>query len=183
MSAWKFLATTTVALGALLLSAPIANGFDVFESGCSGCHPDFGGFGETTHDLHLQMTTTCTYCHSTPAGGNNPSISKCNGCHNGLGTRAHHRNAGTSTCGNTSCHSGDATPPPEDTVPPYYGMPDVNIDHPCFVDPLGAIAGEDFDGDGEGIDNDGDLAYEADDPDCDDVPNVPSTWGRIKSLF
>ena len=182
MSAWKTIAAPVVVLSAILLWTPVAHGFDTYTSGCNGCHPGFeGGFGSETHDLHLEMTSTCSYCHGSP--GDDPEIATCGGCHSGLGTRAHHRNAGTSTCGNTSCHPGDGTPPSEDTVPANYGMADVNIDHPCFVDPMGTTRGEDFSGDGKGLDNDGDLLYEGDDPDCDLVPTVGSTWGRIKSLF
>ena len=68
-------------------------------------------------------------------------------------------------------------------MPPYYGMADINIDHPCFVDPAGSTRGEDFDGDGRGLDNDGDLAHDFDDMDCEALPVFDSTWSRIKILF
>jgi hypothetical protein len=57
---------------------------------------------------------------------------------------------------------------------------DVAISDPCVVhSPLG----EDWDGDGIGLDNDGDDLYEANDPDCVGVAVQESMWGAIKTLF
>ena len=136
------------------------------SSSCSMCHSGFIGQGPL-HKLHLNMTSTCTLCHSKT--GDNPLISKCAGCHTGAGLRLHHTNAGvTASC--ITCHAGSPTPAPEDTLPPYYGRTDVTIKDPCQAQP--APPGEDFNGDLVGLDNDGDLDYDTADSDCGSPPTT-----------
>jgi hypothetical protein len=152
---------------------------------CDDCHPGFiGGFGGPLHQLHYSaMTNDCQNCHINP--GDNPPLSNCAGCHVGTGLRLHHTNAGAPPDGNglfcATCHPGDPAPPPENVPPPYYFLASVFVQDPCFATP--APPGEDFDGDGLGLDNDGDLLYDQNDPDCSSVPTEKSTWGRIKALY
>ena len=157
---------------------------------CSDCHPGFLDRGPL-HDLHQgsnQMTNECGLCHISPGDipftytSGDPNGEGCRGCHGrdngtslrwGAGLRLHHANAGVPADSDglfcVDCHFNDPTPLPEDTLPVYYGRPDVNISDPCATMVPG---GEDWDGDGEGHDNDGDLDYESDDSDCGptDVP-------------
>ena len=65
-------------------------------------------------------------------------------------------------------------------MPPYYGRSDVNITGPCLVS--SESGGEDWNGDGLGLDNDGDLLYENADPDCG-TPVESATWGQIRALY
>ena len=100
-----------------------------------------------------------------------------------FGLRLHHANAGAPPDGNglvcANCHPGDPAPPPESGIPPYYLLTTTTIKDPC----LGvAIPGEDLDGDGFGLDNDGDLFYDGADADCTSAVE-PSTWGRIKEIY
>jgi hypothetical protein len=153
-----------------------------FYSGCITCHPQFQDEGPL-HDLHVgssQMTDNCFLCHTSI--GDTPSTMSsggvdgqgCRGCHgvdNGTldewtaGLRKHHENEGITSC--LPCHPDDpGSILPEDTLPVYYSRADVNIDDPCATTVPG---GEDWDGDGEGLDNDGDLVYDGDDPDCIEV--------------
>lgn len=154
--------------------------------GCRTCHPTFqGGPGNALHDLHVgstQMTTNCMLCHTQI--GDIPDINdsgesvSCTGCHKPQGLWEHHLGASI-TC--TPCHSTWPTPDPENTLPPNYTRPDVALTDPCLVDPT--MGGEDYSGDGSGLDNDGDDLYEADDPDCEPIAVEEWTWGRIKQLF
>lgn len=156
--------------------------------GCDDCHTGFGGFGESQHDMHLQMTSTCNLCHVS--NGDNPSLkssgggSGCIGCHVGDGLLLHHAAAEVPADGSgflcTTCHPGDPAPAAEGTLPPYYGQTGVNLTSSCETNP--SAGGEDYDGDGKGLDNDGDLAYDGDDPDCS-VPVDETTWGGIKALY
>jgi hypothetical protein len=86
------------------------------------------------------------------------------GCHEGVGLRLHHANADVGTDNNmevcADCHS-DSAPPGEDTVPAYYGGTNVNVFDPCNADDA-----ENWTPDGLGLDNDGDLDYDAADSDC-----------------
>lgn len=160
---------------------------------CFSCHPGFDNRGPL-HDLHVgnnQMTGNCGLCHVSTgddpmlgSSGDDPSHS-CNGCHMGPGLRAHHINAGAPPDGNgytctSVCHSSDPTPPGEDMLPPYYSRADVNVDAPCDTT---APPGEDWDGDGFGLDNDGDLQYDASDPDCASVQVELMTWGKAKAIY
>jgi hypothetical protein len=109
----------------------------------------------------------------------------CIGCHGqgqntnaGAGLRLHHTNAGVGPgpsdflqCVN--CHF-DPDPLPENTPPPYYGRDDVDPTDPCNSDGLedfpGPPANPPGDEDTVGLDNDGDLLYDAADPDCEVAP-------------
>ena len=116
---------------------------------------------------------TCNICHSgtskTPVYLNSsnggvagfPAIS-CTGCHNGNGLREHHVNSGADTC--YDCHGG-GSPDPENVPPPYYFTPDTA--HPNKpTDPCNANGSESRIGLGSGLDNDGNLLYDAADPAC-----------------
>jgi hypothetical protein len=155
--------------------------------GCRSCHPNFqGGPGNATHDLHVgatQMTNTCTLCHSSlfnaPVDINNSTDGvSCVGCHIPEGLWEHHQAAGASGC---SCHQNWPTPSPESTFPPYYGSANVAISNTCLTDP--ALGGEDYDGDGQGLDNDGDLLYDAADDDCTALPVTKTNWSLLKALY
>jgi hypothetical protein len=160
-----------------VLAYPMYNG----SPSCDDCHPGFiGGFSGPLHQAHLLVITDCLLCHV--AVGDNPPLSKCAGCHVEAGVVAHHDNAGAPPDGNglfcVTCHPG-LMPGPESTAPPYYALASVLVKDPC----LGAPApGEDFTGDGQGLDNDGDLAYDEQDPDCA-LPVEDTTWGKIKALY
>ena len=164
-------------------SYPMYNG----TPACDDCHSGFvGGFGAPLHDLHNLMTSSCTNCHN--AIGDNPPLEKCAGCHvsgeNGGGLVLHHTNAGAPADLNglfcATCHPNAATNP-ENVLPPYYGTANVSLSDPCELDT--AVGGEDYDGDGFGLDNDGDLLYDMNDPDCETVPVERSTWGAIKAVY
>jgi hypothetical protein len=167
-----------------IAATPEAEGFNRYQDGCNdaGCHGDFpsdvspkgtefpnGG----KHGMHRNagdMNTDCNLCHtssdnrnpwigSSDGTANNPGLG-CTGCHEGTGLRLHHVNNGLGFC--ADCHTGDPSPPPEDTVPPYYGTADTNADNPC-----NSVADENWSiGDFLGLDNDGDNLYDGDDPDC-----------------
>ncbi len=176
---------------ALALPAP-AVAYDRYNDGCNLCHGSFrtdpyhSPAGDTwslslhtTHQDAGHMGSDCYLCHTT-GGGFDPWLRSsdgtdhtpgygCAGCHGrldpsnirGYGLRAHHVGTGITTCG--VCHSGDSTPPAETTAPPYYGIPDTLVAFTCNDD---ADESEDWSGDGLGLDNDGDLLTDGDDPDC-----------------
>jgi hypothetical protein len=126
------------------------------------------------------MSADCDLCHRT--GDNyNPYIDDsngtghnegygCIGCHgaasdagapNGDGLERHHIYAGVSTC--AGCHDPPPAGEQESALPPYYGTVDTNVVAPCNDDPS---TSEDWNNDGQGIDNDGDLLYDGADPGC-----------------
>ena len=152
-------------------------------SGCASCHPSFQGRG-AVHDMHVgnkQMTNNCGLCHTST--GDDPDINSsvdgisCTGCHLPKGLWEHHQ---VSSISCAPCHTGWSTPALEGTMPAYYSRTDVNIWDPC----AGATpGGEDWDNDGQGLDNDGDDLYEALDPDCGSVSVEEATWSAIKRLF
>jgi len=143
---------------------------------CSLCHPGFiGGFGAPLHDQHLTLTSDCSDCHVIP--GDNPSIglnvtgtTGCVGCHGrteddvgqlgalGAGLRLRHKNAGVSfSC--EDCHDADPVPVGENVLPPFYASLGLS---PCS----------------DGLDNDGDLDVDGDDPDCPgNLAPVPDPGG------
>ncbi len=104
----------------------------------------------------------------------------CMGCHGvdptpgtennlwGAGLRLHHANANVGGDGNglecVTCHPVDPLPMPEDILPAYYGLPTINVLDPC--NPGGT---ENWTSDGLGLDNDGDLDYDADDSACTSI--------------
>lgn len=164
---------------------------------CPACHGDFDGpvspqgtifVTGSKHAMHRsssQMNTECDLCHtitgdnpftySSAGTPSNPGLG-CIGCHGrdyggvigvtGAGLRAHHLKNGVLEC--VGCHPDDPVPLPESVAPPYYGTFDTNAFDPCNLPPG---FGEDFTvGDGHGLDNDGDDAYDAADPDCQACP-------------
>jgi hypothetical protein len=118
----------------------------------------------------------------------------CLGCHGraepmlgnqikGTGLRQHHDRSGIAEC--RGCHPdanpATVTPAEERTLPPYYFTPDA--DHPNKpTDPCGPGLTEARVAPPLGLDNDGDLAYDASDTDCT-VPIEETTWGRVKSVY
>ncbi len=178
-------------VGSLVLVPVSAFSYPMYM-GCAMCHPGYQDQGPL-HDMHVgggQMTSNCLLCHinigdspRTYTSGD-PDGQGCRGCHGvdngtsfewGAGLREHHRQSDITICLN--CHSDSPSSIlPENTLPVYYGRPDVNVNYPCSSTTPG---GEDWDGDGEGLDNDGDLVYDEGDPDCagtgagDDVLVIP----------
>lgn len=171
-------------------SGNCANCHDNFRTSPYISRSDGQSWGDDLHDVHRQgmLTGDCSTCHnssgrfpvflnSSVGGVNLPAIS-CVGCHGrdeddggdpvfegrGAGLRQHHYNTGITLCVNCHLDSSPAnyTPVGEDVLPPYYFTPDTahpdKPTDPCadaFV--AGGIAG---------LDNDGDVLYDASDPDC-----------------
>lgn len=157
---------------------------------CASCHElTSGGFQSRglLHEAHLALaTSTCRLCHTNT--GDVPRLDSsgeagglgCIGCHgqplaigpSGAGLRLHHTRAGAPADQNglrcVGCHDTDPAPAPESAVPAYYLRIDVIQKSPCNTD-----GKEDFwsrltgQPDGRGLDNDGDLFYDATgDTDC-----------------
>jgi cysteine-rich repeat protein len=157
----------------------------------SGCHGDFrtnrytppSGDPEWNDDLmgaHNDVLNDCDACHSgsnfkTVFLSSSDSLTfpmSCIGCHGraedgpaepGAGLREHHDAAGAFDC-TTGCHTV-VVPEREDVLPPNYGT--LSVD-PCNP---GSAFSENFPANPDGIglgglDNDGDLLYDGDDPDC-----------------
>ncbi len=155
---------------------------------------DGQSWGDDLHDVHRRtmLNSDCSTCHPsggfTPvslgssAGGNGLAPISCVGCHGraedgtgsgstgyGAGLRQHHFRAGIEAC--VDCHS-DADPANktvvgEHVLPPYYANP--GNDHPLIPnDSCNPAPGfpEDFAATTQGLDNDGDDAYDENDPDC-----------------
>ena len=195
LSATLLIAVFTVAIA---LHPGPATGYERYnanngDGGCAQCHPGFidRGPAHGAHSGSNDPAADCSYCHKSI--GDNPLIGEsgndpdfgCNGCHTGVGLRAHHANAGApeDNAGDlcAACHQNDPTPPGEDAVPAFYGRVDINVTDPCRR--LTANGGEDFDGDGKGLDNDGDLLYDFQDPDCAFVPTEQESWSAWKAIF
>jgi len=129
------------------------------------------------------MTNNCQLCHSSffdapvDINGSLAGVS-CVGCHLSRGLWQRHQASGISCA---PCHTGWSTPDPESTLPPYYGRTDVLLSDPCSANT--AAGGEDWNGNGRGLDNDGDTAYDAADSDCTPVPVEKPTWSFIKALY
>jgi hypothetical protein len=140
------------------------------------------------HRASSEMNTSCDMCHY--AGDDlNPDLNfsdddgfgggpgyGCAGCHArdyggefgviAAGLRAKHR-AVSISCGDSSCHSNDPDPLPENVPPPYYGSFETRAWDPC--NRLLDLWGENFSIEQttiRGLDNDGDGLYDLDDPDC-----------------
>jgi len=123
---------------------------------CANCHT-FGNSGSTFHQGHLNLglPNSCQTCHVQT--GDTPLTPKCGVCHVAPGLPLHHDNAGVgASC--VSCHPG--TPAPENTaVPGYAGLTSATLD-PCDG------SEERFASNTISLDNDGDLAYDSADSDC-----------------
>ncbi len=155
--------------------------------GCRSCHSNFRSGSPSKHDLHVAKINSCTDCHTnigdtpkTNKSGNYANYS-CNGCHELAGLATHHVNSGITTC--NTCHSSViGTSAGEQVLPYFYTNGRSSLVNTCRRD--AANGGEDLDGDGTGLDNDGDLAYDVDDSDCNgivavDLPN----WSALKSRY
>lgn len=72
-------ATALAAVAILSLDAEAYNRFSG-SNNCNQCHTNFEGFGEATHDFHVNtMGFSCGQCHAAP--GDNPLVEKCAVCH------------------------------------------------------------------------------------------------------
>jgi hypothetical protein len=160
---------------------------------CYSCHTGFFNRG-SLHTLHVgstKMTNTCTLCHTSTGdipktySSGTDSGHGCDGCHAGPGLRLHHTATGVPADANglvcADCHDSDPSPPQESSPPPYYLREDVSVKFPCVT--ASAVGGEDRNGDGKGLDNDGDLLYDESDPDCNPLPVRIRTWGQVKSIY
>ena len=181
-------ALLTTAMVLYWLAMPAASGYEKYNEGCDNCHGEFYGSGpyespkgntweKSLHQVHrsdFYMGTSCDHCHwNGPGKYTNFSHGVagqegfgCAGCHGELiagvpkswGLRKHHAGAGVQVC--KACHI-DGDPTPENVLPPNYGFY-TEASSTCNV---GGV-GEDFSGDGQGLDNDGDGLYDELDPDC-----------------
>jgi hypothetical protein len=186
MSRQKFslAALSILALTALVLSAPRASAWGVYDD-CSGCHSGFvGGFGATLHDLHLDSLVDgpCTVCHTTdggttpvPTGTDDPDeFTGCVGCHGrdedmgfdsvspgrGEGLRQHHYVAGPTSCAgcHTDANPANDTPVDEDILPKFY-VAGLAVNNDSCTDNL---------------DNDGDNLYDGADSACAAATPTPT---------
>lgn len=148
------------------------------------------------HNIHRQtmLNGDCDVCHTDPNrfpvilnssnGGSDLEAIGCVGCHGrsddnteanpdwpqsgyGAGLRQHHYNAGVTIC--NDCHMDtnptSFSPTGENVLPPYYANPGTG--HPNIPTSACNLDGsEDFAGLNIGLDNDGDLLYDGDDPNC-----------------
>lgn len=156
------------------------------ENNCVTCHGGFRDGNPSLHQMHVggsQMTSNCDLCHNggdsfadvrIGASGESPDFA-CTGCHIPDGLIAKHPSSPCSTC------HGSPDGGVENTIPQWYGRPDVALDNPCKIGK--GNGGEDWDGDGQGLDNDGDGDYDLDDADCVGVSSPEHSWGAVKSTF
>jgi PKD repeat protein len=151
-------------------------------------------WGDDLHDVHrnTMLSGDCDACHSagprfpvllaSSDGGTGFDPISCVGCHGrdgdlnngqiGAGLRQHHTNADAAFCGDCHQDNDPATfiPVGESAAPSYYFTPDAA--HPNKpTDPCNPAGEEDYAGSAIGLDNDGDLPYDGDDPDC--AANTP----------
>ena len=166
------------------IGAESAFGWGAVEE-CMGCHSGFRDGSPSLHSLHIDNINSCQDCHaasvSDPLRTNesaNYAEYSCNGCHEVEGLATVH---GDSFCG--PCHTGViGTSEGENVLPYFYTEGRSSVVNTCRLDP--ANGGEDWDGDGQGLDNDGDGAYDAADSDCDGIVETDeSTWTLMKALF
>jgi hypothetical protein len=160
---------------------------------------DGSNWGDDLHDVHrsTMLDDDCDTCHSAQRfpvildasfGGVGLAPISCVGCHGreadmgnddtslgrGAGLRQHHDAAGVPDC--ADCHldadPGMYTPVGEDSLPAYYFTPDAG--HPDKpTDSCNPAGEEDYKGNLDGLDNDGDDLWDTADTDCQPVP-VPS---------
>ena len=158
---------------------------------------DGAAWNTSLHDGHrsTMLNGDCDVCHSGShfpvrlassnggAGGLDPI--SCVGCHGraedeaapgagyGAGLRQKHQNAGLTIC--FDCHDdafpGMYTPVGEEVLPPYYSSSDPF--HPNIPASSCNEAGSETYFGPTGLDNDGDLLYDGDDPDCSGSTDVP----------
>jgi len=130
---------------------------------------------------HMSSGRYPVYTFQSAGGGGVLDPISCLGCHGrsedgepdsayagyGAGLRQHHTNASVTEC--KTCHAdadpANYTPVGENVLPPYYFTPDdVFTNKP--TDPCNQHGEEDYAGIREGLDNDGDGAYDMRDGDC-----------------
>jgi hypothetical protein len=190
--------TVLMGLMMLLLGLQDVHGYRRYNDGCQTCHGSFlsnssekpnNTWPDSKHDVHRQqmLDNVCDACH-LDGDGNNPYLNQsngtpnlpgigCNGCHAryypqldtyiAAGLRQHHEDSGVTIC--AVCHGDDPPAWAERYPAAYYGKPTVNITGPCNTD-----GSENWTPDGLGLDNDGDLAYDTDDSNCQGPPR----WQR-----
>ena len=150
----------------------------------SGCHAGFRDGSPSVHSLHIDYMNDCGDCHLNGINdslrtneSDNYAEHSCNGCHELAGLATFH---GVEGCG---CHGGViGTAAGENVLPYFYVEGRSSVVNPCRLNP--ANGGEDWDGDGFGLDNDGDGSYDAADADCTGiVPNEQQSWSLMKALF
>ena len=152
--------------------------------------PGDGALWGNLHNLHrtTMLSGDCDACHSagdrfpvflsSSVGGDGLEPISCAGCHGregdntpqsgySAGLRQHHTSAGVMICG--QCHPdanpANFTPVGEDNLPPYYFNP--GNGHPNIPgDSCNQDGSEDFAGNADGLDNDGDAVYDGGDTDC-----------------
>jgi hypothetical protein len=177
-------------LGALTVTVGLATqvwAYPKFTSGCDTCHGGFRDGANNLHDMHRNnFVNSCTDCHmSVPdlpdinSSGNYPDYS-CNGCHRLEGLVTYHVTQQGGDC--SPCHSNSQPATLESDLPFFYQQGRSGIVNPCRINSNNG--GEDWDGDGRGLDNDGDGLYDADDPDCEGIiPVDDDSWSTLKYLF
>ena len=149
---------------------------EVFVSGnCNACHKS-GSKGEVFLNFSKDSTFTmsCMGCHGRVEDINNSCSSASGGmevnCGSGVGLRRHHEaEVGAGTCNSSSCHSSNPTPVGEDVAPFNYGKSGITIVDSCDADGTESKFGA------TGLDNDGDVLTDGNDPDCQIVSNTPPT--------
>ena len=171
-----------------------------FSSGRYTSPADGSDWGTHLHTGHLNGTnigSNCNNCHfGTKTSGWQVNLSSsyvaadgdnaisCSGCHGrledagnggyGVGLRLHHINAGVPADSNgqkcNSCHN-DSAPVGEDVMPPWYGSI-TNTVTGTTLNPCNVNGPENFAGTAQGNDNDGDLAYDSADSDCECAENA-----------
>jgi hypothetical protein len=181
----KYLRLGAIVLAGLSLLVVTAHAYPDF-GGCKTCHSNFRSGSPSMHDLHVDVLG-CFDCHKsigdtpeTNSSGSNANYS-CNGCHPKAGLATHHVNAGQTVC--NDCHASViGTYPGENFLAYNYQDGRTDLLNPCRLNP--ANGGEDLNGDGHGLDNDGDGLYDANDPDCDKIiPVEQEAWGTVKAIF
>lgn len=143
---------TTLALHNGHANASTENPPGMLNGNCNACH--FGG----------SRIPVYTYQSNDAA----PFGQGCAGCHDGSGLRAHHVNSGADTC--YDCHS-DPTPDAENILRPVYAAAFGTASGTTGVNDACNPASAGFEGrlkdvTSLGLDNDGNLLYDQNDPAC-----------------
>jgi len=156
-------------------NANLMDGHSAFGISCNACHKS-GSFGEVFLNFSTDATLSksCVGCHGRDEDVNGSCVGGSGSqveCGSGAGLRSKHAQAGVGTC--SGCHSGDPTPTGEQVNPFNYGKAGVVMTNACNADGSEGRFGL------YGLDNDGDGAADADDPDCQGFeinPGLSGTW-------
>lgn len=174
--------------------------------------PTDGMLWGNLHNIHrtTMLNGDCDACHgnnlfpvymASAQGGNGLDGISCMGCHGreednvasnpespngfGAGLRQHHQVAGVTIC--LACHEdsdpANYTTVGEDILPPFYANP--GSGHPNIpTDGCNEDGSENFAGDSQGQDNDGDGSFDGDDGDCIEspVPDVASLELQVSNF-